>query len=148
MEHKFYDTQTNTWITVTREKWSWQAHYDNGTSLDQFDKHGRFHRFAEIDQSRLKYFRMVSDQTDGVFTIKFEPKSMKLIHFYKNVGLQTPGNGEFLRGKTGRFRLYVFGFERKINTGLLASPITVKLFNVIMPNNELIVLDDINKLSI
>jgi hypothetical protein len=86
---------------VEKEAYCWEAYYKDGTCLKQFDDDGQFHRFAEIDQSRLIVFKMVGDKT---FSIPFK-EGMKLIHYYDNYILH--GNSD----QETRFRVYCFGYE-------------------------------------
>jgi hypothetical protein len=79
---------------VIRERWRWEAIYNDGTSLLQFDDQtGTFHRFAEIDQSKLDYFRLIHDEKPSVGFI-FYPERMKLIHYYLNTVLDKGGENE------------------------------------------------------
>src|SRR3972149_5303149 len=64
---------------VPEERWQWLAIYSDNTSLRQFDTDEVFHQFKEIDQSKLKEFRMFSGSR--FFSLMFQP-GMKLIHFY------------------------------------------------------------------
>lgn len=105
---------------VEPEVWQWQAVYTDGSVLKQFDDNGYFHRFREIDQSRLFAFKMVSPQF--TFTILWE-KGMKLIHYYENYLLND--------GKI-KIRLYCFGYQKGKE----------KRIFVILPNNEMVITDD------
>lgn len=93
---------------VEVEQYVWMAHYNDGERLYQFDNETmQFHNFAEIDQSRLNTFRMYRYDNDRYFfDLKFDPQTMKLIHFYRNVRLDV--------GRTDTFiRLYCFGYEKE-----------------------------------
>lgn len=96
----------NVWEEVGLENWRWEAHYNNGTILKQFDDEGHFHQFKEIDQSQLATFKMVSDDKPG-FVLLFNPERMKLIHFYKRVRLYIGTPGET------HITAYCFGYETK-----------------------------------
>lgn len=117
---------------VKPEIWRWVAFYNDGTSLEQFDKNGFFHQFQEIDQSRLVAFKMVSPEHSQVYAIPFDPKTMKLIHFYRRTGLRV-GTPDFKEVK-----FYCFGYESKGSKHLL----------VIIPNGEVIMCEDVNIINI
>lgn len=107
--------------TIPKEEWYWIAEYEDST-LRQFDDLGQFHQFKEIDQSRLRVFRMMSDNHSNIFTLVFTPE-MKLIHFYKNFMLEVgSGNEQFIR-------CYCFGYEIKGQ----------KMMVVITPSNEIVI---------
>lgn len=90
---------------IEPELWRWEAHYQDKSCLKQFDDAGNFHKFSEIDQTRLNVFKMVNSETQKSFVIIFNPLKMKLIHFYKNIGLEL-GGMNFRKVKA-----YVFGYE-------------------------------------
>lgn len=113
-------------IEVDKEKWCWEAYYTDGSFLKQFDDGGWFHQFSEIDQSRLKVFKMVGD---GCHTLLFSPK-MKLVHYYKRYVLN------FGTVNEKRFTAYVFGYEVKINNR------TVKNLQVITPSGETVLTEN------
>ena len=110
---------------VTPEKWRWEADYSDST-LKQFDDSNTFHQFKEIDQSKLISFRMVCEGAPQ-YIIHWKP-NYKLIHFYRNVALE-----DF----TIRVKLYCFGFE--VNH--------VKVIFVIMPDNSVVVVDDVDNIK-
>lgn len=87
---------------VQKEKYCWEAVYNDGKTLKQYDDQGQFHQFGEIDQDRLIVFKMVGDKTH---TLMFE-KGMKLIHYYDRYILQAGTRGET------RLTAYCFGYER------------------------------------
>lgn len=106
--------------TISLEKWQWEAVYNNGSSLCQFEPVGNsFHNFDEIEQERLSIFRMVSISGIPLNAIIFK-KGMKLIHFYRNIHLNVGTKYE------RRVRLYCYGYEYK----------GVKVVNVIMPDDS------------
>lgn len=86
---------------VEKEAYCWEVVYTDGSILKQFDDLGVFHRFAEIDQSKLYAFKMVGEKT---YTILFEP-GMKLIHYYDNYRLHVNTPQEV------SFRVYCFGYQ-------------------------------------
>jgi hypothetical protein len=134
--YKFLRQQTGEWEQVSEEIWQWQAQYDDGTTLKQFDDEGVFHQFTEIDQEKLSVFRMVSSQHPNSYTLVFDPSSMKLIHFYRNTVLNMLTEAET------RVKLYCFGFEKKIKNQ------TSKVIMAITPSNELVILEDIATLKV
>ena len=106
--YKFFRFETGQFEDVPLERWRWQAIYNDGCVLNQFDdKDDLFHQFAEIDQSRLKSFRMFSDQNPVGFSLAFSPTTMKLIHFYRHVVLNYGTADE------QRYKIYCFGYEKK-----------------------------------
>ena len=116
--------------TVQCEAWRWEAHYDDGTVLKQFDDEtGQFHQFKEIDQSRLKLFRMVHDNMLP-YVLIFRSESMKLIHFYKRAVL------DYMGSNPTRITMYCFGYEQN-----------GQKFTVVIAPNEIIVTDDPNIVS-
>ncbi len=105
-----------------KEPWEWVAVYKDGTTLEQFEaKAGvaTFHRFAEIDQSRLAHFKMIGSNGQQL-SILFDSEGMKLVHFYRNQHLKeyTGGyddDGDALMIKRD-LRIYYFGYQD--NAGL------------------------------
>ena len=95
---------------VPEERWQWLAIYSDDTSLRQFGTDEVFHQFKEIDQSKLREFRMFSGSR--FFSLMFQP-GMKLIHFYDyyvlNANILEPNKDT---PKTKRFKNYVFGYEK------------------------------------
>lgn len=71
--------------TVNKELWRWCAVYEDGTKLDQFEVTADgafFHRFAEIDQSRLAHFYL---EHNDYPRIEVEvPEGGSIVHFYRN----------------------------------------------------------------
>lgn len=127
-----YTDENNDISSVTLEKWEWEAHYNDGTVLRQFqdatlpvDK-GVFHQFREIDQSKLSVFKMVSRDEKHSFVLPFDPSRMKLIHFYINSGINL-GTQSFTK-----LRWYVYGYESN----------GVKHLNIITHNGEVILCED------
>lgn len=131
-KHKFFHKDLNKWTETPAEVWQWEAHYEDGKMLKQFGDDGIFHQFAEIDQSRLAMFKMVSPQHSQTYTLLFSDPSMKLIHFYRNTILNAGTSAE------RRTRLYCFGYEKKIG------PKTHKVIMAITPANDLVVTEDPN----
>ena len=115
---------------VDQEPYGWEAHYSDGTILKQFGDNGIFHQFKEIDQTKLAAFKMVSASDKPTYVVPFAPGKMKLIHFYRTVGLNF-GTPDFKVIKA-----CVFGYEQKVFTRV------VKHLTVIVPNNEVILCSD------
>ena len=137
---------TETQEEVDLEKWRWEAYYLDGSVIKQFDKlddeHGEFHRFVEIDQSRLHLFKMVSDNPQYHFTLLFDPSYMKLVHFYKNSvksvqAIDMNGNMETI-GEPLMSRGYMFGYESRGH----------KHFIFITPSGEIVITDDSDKVAL
>lgn len=111
---------------VAKEPWRWVAIYkdqvgvddDNQpvyqyTTLSQFEVvsgQARFHKFAEIDQSRLCEFVMEHDKHPKRH-LMFDPETMELQHFYRNMVLR-----DFLEDGIHtverRERVYCFGYKQ------------------------------------
>lgn len=131
--YRFYREQTGEHEDVEPEIWQWKATYNDGSSLSQFDNStGTFHQFKEINQSILHSFTMYCPS--GIakpITILFE-SGMKLIHFYRNIHLQVNTPNEV------QIRLYCFGYQLK----------DVKIIMVILPDGNIAVVDDIDKINI
>lgn len=131
---------------VELEAWRWEAYYLDGSVIKQFDKldeeHGEFHRFAEIDQARLHLFKMVSDNPGYHFTLLFDPRTMKLVHFYKNSikAVEAIGDDGHIKtiGEPLTSRGYVFGYESGGQ----------KHFLFISPSGEIVMTDDPDKVAL
>lgn len=125
--YKFFRKETGEWEDVTQEEWFWEAVYEDGNRLLQFDENGMFHQFGEIDQSKLAVFKMRSEKHSQSYTLLFSDPKMKLIHYYRNVVLNAATEDE------KRVRFYCFGYEKE---GVRNK--NQKLVMIITPNNELI----------
>ncbi len=136
-DFKFLREETGELETVQREKWRWVAIYNDGSEVRQFDEAtGRFHQFKEIDQSKLKTFRMISDKNPIGFYLLFQPEHMKLIHFYRNVVFNYES-----KDRT-KIKLYVFGYEENINGR------THKRLTCIMPDDGVVLTDDPSRIDL
>lgn len=134
---KFHRKETGKTEDVQCEKWRWIAIYNDDTELKQFDEAtGIFHQFKEIDQSKLKTFRMVSDKNPVGFYLLFQADKMKLIHFYRNVVF------DYMSKNPTRIRLYVFGYEENINGR------TYKRLTCIMPDDGVVLTDDPSRIDL
>ncbi len=134
--YRFYRKESKQWEDVALEKWQWEALYFDGSLLKQFDDNGIFHQFREIDQSNLGLFKMVNSETRKTNTLIFQPQSMKLIHFYRNIVLNVGTSEE------KKIRIYCFGFEKKFFGR------TQKSLMAIMPNDDLVVTDNIENMGV
>lgn len=132
MTYKFL--RDGVWEEVNKENWRWEAHYNNGDVLKQFGDDGIFHQFKEIDQSELAQFKMVSDDRPG-YTLLFNPKKMKLIHYYKRVRLNVGAENDTF------FTAYCFGYETKTFNR------TNKVNVMILPSGETIITEDTNLIN-
>lgn len=136
--YKFYNKEKKEWEIITPERWQWEVFYNDGTSLKQFDDTGIFHQIKEIDNSKIKVFRMVNMiNKDKFFDIYFS-ENMKFIHFYKKGKQWIFTDKEKTKGYPFYYQLYYFGFEKKI----LGK--TIKVINIILPNDSIIVTDNPN----
>jgi hypothetical protein len=122
---KYKILENDKFVGVNKETWCWEAVYIDGSTLYQFDDNGTFHRFEEIDQSKLSRFSMVK-VGEPAYILMFNSENMKLIHFYKRFVLNA-GTGE-----ETRFTVYCFGYETK------TKGLTNKFITMIMPNGETI----------
>lgn len=132
--YKFFRQDTQSWIQAPEETWCWEAHYDDGQILKQFDDDGIFHQFSEIDQSKLAIFKMTSKTYPQTYSLLFSSSDMKLVHFYRNTILNASTDLE------QRHRLYCFGYEKKVGNRI------DKVIMIITPDNELLVTEDPNLL--
>jgi len=104
--------------------WRWEAHYVDGSVLKQYDK--TFHKFAEIDQSKLASFWMVNmDPNIPPIILKWR-EGLKLIHFY---AVKCMGFGS---GNETIYRLYCFGYQEGDK----------KIIMTILPNGRVVVSND------
>lgn len=94
---------------IQLEDWIWEATYEDGTLLRQFDSNGVFHKFNEIEQSRVAQWTLKHVQTGGTINI-LVPEGSKLIHMYKRFRYDHGGPNE------RRGTVYVFGYQKKGQT--------------------------------
>lgn len=132
---KFYRKETGQFEDVTLEKWVWEATYIDNTSLKQFDDNGRFHQVGEIEQAKLIEFCMRDVETGKTYTLLFDAKHWKLIHFYKRIGLDFMNNLQ-------RMTLYIFGYETQVDN------LKLRNYNVITPTGELIQTNDLERIQV
>ena len=163
MERKFKFKRINAesplglWEDVTEELWQWEAHYNDGTVLKQFDtatplpEFGKnvflFHQFAEIDQSKLYTFKMVSPRLNKEYSLIFNPQRWTLIHQYIRSSLivkqwKDKKTGAITQVARKKFTAYVFGYKNNVNG------IRITNYNVILPSNELVTTDDLSNIRI
>jgi hypothetical protein len=128
--YKYFLKDLNKWIAAPPEVWQWEATFEDGSVLKQFGDDGVFHQFAEIDQTQLAMFKMVSPQYSQTYTLLFSDPGMKLIHFYRNTILNAGASDE------KHIRLYCFGYEKMVGSKMS------KILMAITPTNNLIVTED------
>lgn len=128
--YKFYRESSGEWEDVSPERWAWEAHYNDGTILRQFDDSGIFHQFKEINQSKLHHFAMVSKGKPPI--ILNWNVGYKLIHFYSNIRLEIGGANE------RTYRIYCFGYQVDDH----------KVIMCIMPDDGIVITDDINRIKV
>jgi hypothetical protein len=128
MDYIYNDKEKGT-IPAPVERWVWGVIYTDGTELKQFDDEGIFHRFAEIDQSKVQMFIMyLHSNPFKRIDMPISPEApVQLFHFYRNIVKQTLIGEEV---KEERVRLYVFGWKEK---GKSSS------YHFILPDDRLIV---------
>lgn len=117
---------------VREELWQWVAHFNDGTSLKQFDDNGFFHQIGEVDQSKLAVLKVFSKDFPQVYAVPFDPERMKLVYKYIQTKMEMGTENERL------ITSYCFGYQtknlRENHQHLL----------IIVPNGEVIVCGDDN----
>lgn len=152
---KYFRPETQAWEDVGEWEWWWEAVYNDGSVLKQYDTETSltqfgnnvfpYHQIREIDQSRLHAFRMVSPTTGQVYTVLFNPQFDKLIHVIKTT---KEWHTNQLIG-----RMYFFGYETLVKRHVfdtdknewVPADVVIKVINVITPTGEIITTDDPNK---
>ncbi|MCX6704099.1 MAG: hypothetical protein NTZ07_01500 [Candidatus Woesebacteria bacterium] len=134
--YKYFSKDLGKWINADPEVWQWEVTYEDGGILKQFGDDGIFHQFAEIDQSQLVMFKMISPQYSQTYALLLSDPSMKLVHFYRNTILNAGTSEE------KHIRLYCFGYEKRVGSKVQ------KVLMAITPANELIVTEDPNLVTI
>ena len=99
---------------VEREVWTWKAIHKDGSTLEQFEVSPRgafFHRFAEIDKSKLIAMQLCHD-TFGTISVDIDEYS-EPIHFYRNRHIveEFIDNAGNKLTRTFDVRIYVVGFR-------------------------------------
>lgn len=107
---KQYDAQLELAIEPKREE------------LKQFGADGVFHRFAEIDQSKVEMFVMYKPD-DPTKRIDMPVHGVQLFHFYRNLILR------FGTPEERRLRVYVFGYKNGDNSA----------YHFILPDDRIII---------
>ena len=123
---KYKFLKDDKWLDVVKEKWCWEAYFNDGTVLKQFGEDGIFHQFNEINQKKLRVFKMVSDDHPE-YTLIFDNEKMKLIHYYKRFRLRIGEDDET------SFTVYCFGYKTKIFGKIN------KVITMITPTGEVII---------
>ncbi len=132
MQYRFFRKETNQWEGVEPVLWQWEAHYIDGTILKQYGDDGIFHQVREINQKKMRVFKMVHKDTKQTYTILWHP-ARKLIHFYRTSVLNN--------GQT-KLRWYCFGYETSVNG------VNHKVIFVILHTNEVIATEDVNLIKV
>lgn len=114
---------------IIHERWAWEVFYTDGSAFKQFDDAGIFHRFNEIDQSRIMTFRMTNGER--FIDIQWNP-SYKLIHFYRHRWLNFGTNEEV------RLQYYCFGYQDGPH----------KLITMILPDDSMVMTDDVDRINL
>lgn len=128
--YRFFRKDLSKWIEASQEIWQWEVYYQDGNMLKQFGDDGVFHQFAEIDQSKLAVFKMVSTKYPQTYSLLFSDPAMKLIHFYRNAVLNVGTESE------EHIKTYCFGYEKNVGGNVR------KVIMMITPTNSLIVTED------
>jgi len=115
-------------ISVPVERWIWGVLYNDGTELRQFDKNGRFHRFAEINQPEVKMFTMHRFDDIGKRIDMVVKGDCQLFHFYRVIGTLDPSSE-----KQKKVRIFCFGWKDR-KTGAMS-------YNYILPDDRMITAD-------
>lgn len=122
--------------SVHMEKWCWEAHYNDDVVLYQFNgESGTFHQMKEIEQARMKFFRMINYETGKYVDIDWHP-AYKLIHKYMRTRLDAYGPNDRIMTS------YCFGYETRI------AQITHKFIMVILPNDNIVITEDTNRIKL
>lgn len=121
---------------VHAERWCWEAHYTDDTILRQFEPSDHsFHQLREIDQQRMRFFRMINYLTGKFYDIDWHP-ARKLIHKYMRTVL------EMATPQEQRVTSYAFGYETHFQGT------THKVILVILPNDNVVVTEDTNRIRL
>lgn len=122
--HRF--NRNGVWEDVDEWTWKWEAQYNDGTILKQYDDSGIFHQFAEIAQDKLSLFTVTDGNKNHALVF---PLGAKLIHFYRVIVLQN---------STIKIVVTVFGYEKDGMKVLLA----------VMPGGDVVATDDMARIGI
>lgn len=117
-------------LPVKPERWYWEAHYNDGEVLKQFDDKGRYHEFTEILKDDLKYVMLKPFEHCDVPGLIDRCNPGIMIRFstgYKPLDCDKESKGE---------RVYCFGFEAT----------TTKMMIVILPDNTIAITDNVDSL--
>lgn len=127
-------------VGVEPWRWQWVAIYNDGTFLMQFEPGdpGVQHKFHEIDQPRLKVFRMIRHDGARYYDIRWEPY-YKLVHFARHLDTYqlTGGPGGKIT-ETDKVVVFFFGYEHHFHKD-------VKTLFCILSDDNLVIADDADK---
>lgn len=150
------------WEDVDEELWQWEALYNDGTSLKQFDTSNSpsehpnafiFHQMSEIDQSKLAHLKVFSPRLNQQHFLIWNPERWKLVIKYIRADLvmkvwydkaHFEKTGQKLEKQVQRrkYSAFAYGYENKVGG------VVVKNFNVIMPNHEIITTDNLDNIRL
>lgn len=91
----------------------WLAEYQDGTTLSQFDKDQKEHKFSEIDQSKLKKFGWVPT-IPGLNPISISINAEEKLICYRKNFLSFMNGAQsvvFVLGKEGHPLIWIFADE-------------------------------------
>ena len=109
---------------VPIEAWKWEAVYNDGTILTQFDdRDGTFHQIGEVEFEKVSFFEMVNvANPDLRYSIEKTDEITKFVHFYRNFIFNAATPHET------RARFYCFGCVIK----------GITIYNFILPDNRIV----------
>lgn len=151
------DKNTDVWEEVEPELWQWEAVYNDGTVLKQYDTDYPlpelganaylFHQSVDIDQSKLQLLRVVSPRLNQFHILIWNPERWKLVMKYIRANLvmkvwRSKKTKEVTQTERRVFTAFVYGYENKVGG------IVIKNFNIIMPNNEVITTDNLDNIRL
>jgi hypothetical protein len=136
MTHYFYQDGKEP-IEIAPERWQWEIYYDDGSVLKQFDDEGKYHPFSDINQARpINKVQMVTDNKAPI--VIYWKTGYKLIHFHTKNVMRVQVGVDIEMQPLESFRIYVFGYQYGHEKVMLA----------IMPDDGVIVIDDIERLQV
>lgn len=106
-QYKFTNPETGQLEMIDPERWGWGVLYRDDTELHQFDSEGRFHRFSEIDQERVKLFCLyrLDDMSKRIDMVIED--GMRFYHKYIGV------HANYFPSFQDKVRVYSVGFTSK-----------------------------------
>lgn len=89
---------------VNEERWKWEAQYQDGTILRQFDDSGIFHQVGEIDQTKILAFVLYNGEKKISIVM---PAGARIIHKYKHYRMNIGRDNEQM------IKIYQIGYKYK-----------------------------------